>query len=76
MLRHDESIQTITETRVVPTKDFLTFEIDYVTPGGIHKTLHIAHHAADRIRNAVVSAVEAMPPAARAHSLTKSAQRK
>lgn len=76
MIRHAEKISQVTDSRVVETGKFYTIEVDYVTAGGVRKTLVMPHCVADRVRVAIASEIEIMPEERRKRSFFASFKRK
>lgn len=75
-MRHVEKVGRVTESRMIPGPKYVTFEIDYVTAGGVKKTLKLAHSEADAIRAAIMGELESMPAAVRTGSFFNSLRRK
>jgi hypothetical protein len=75
-MRHTENVRNITDYRAVDTGKYVTFEFDYVTTGGVKKTLKLAHCEADRIRAAVLGEIEMMGPERQRKSFWASLRRK
>ncbi len=76
MIKHPERVAAIGEARTVPSEDYAMIEIDYVTEGGIRKTLRLAHADADKLRVAIVGELESIPDGVRQASFMASARRK
>jgi hypothetical protein len=76
MIRHTERVGQVTETRAVEGPEFFTIEVDYVTEGGVRKTLALAHNDADMLRARLVDMFETMEPETRKRSFMASIRRK
>lgn len=76
MLKHPERVASIGEGRTVAGDDFAVIEVDYVTEGGIRKTLRLAHSDADKLRVMLIGELDAMDPEVRKASFMASARRK
>lgn len=76
MIRHTERVARVGETRTVDTGEYFVIEVDYVTEGGITKTLTLAHGDADALRVNLINAMDAMEPEARKRSFFASLRRK
>lgn len=75
-IRHIENIGRVTESRLVAGPKYATVEIDYVTAGGVQKTLKLAHGEAEQIRAAIGGALDIMPEGVRKGSFFASLKRK
>lgn len=53
MLRHDERVGAVERVRPVVTDGGLIMEIDYLTEGGIRKTLKLPHDDARKLKVAL-----------------------
>lgn len=73
--RYVEKIGRIGETRTVETGKYFTLEVDYVTAGGVSKTLTLAHSDADWLRAAIVDALDGLPEERRKRSFFASLRR-
>jgi hypothetical protein len=76
VITHTESVGRILAARRIEGDDYDSFEIDYTTPGGIRKTLRLAHGDADRLRVLVTGEIEDMPEERRKRSFLASLRRK
>lgn len=76
MIRHTEHVGAVTESRTVDAGEYFVIEIDYVTEGGIRKTLRLPHGEADKLRVALIGEIDAMEPEARKRSFIASLRRK
>lgn len=76
MLRHTERVASFTEARTVDTGEFLTIEVDYVTEGGVSKTLRMAHSDAAALRVFIVNEIDDMSLEVRERSWIASLRRK
>lgn len=74
--RYVEKIGRVGETRTVETGKYFTLEVDYVTAGGVTKTLSLAHCEADVLRVALQDAIGGMPEDRRKRSFFASLRRK
>jgi hypothetical protein len=74
-LRHIENIGRVTEGRLNAGPKYASVEIDYVTAGGIQKTLKIAHGEAEQIRALIGEALDVMPERVRKGSFFASLKR-
>jgi hypothetical protein len=76
MIKHPERVSRVVGGRTVETDGYFTLEVDYVTEGGVAKTLTLAHIDADALRVALVSQFENMEPEERKRSFFASGRRK
>lgn len=76
MIHHAEKVARITDSRAVETGKFYTIEVDYVTAGGIKKTLVMPHCLADQLRASIIGEIEMMPEDHRKRSFFASFRRK
>jgi hypothetical protein len=75
MIKHPERIARIGEARTVSGEAYDVIEVDYVTEGGIAKTLRLAHGDADRLRAALIGEFDSMDPEHRERSFMNSLRR-
>lgn len=73
--RYVEKIGRIGETRTIETGKYFTLEVDYVTAGGVSKTLKLAHSDAARLAVAIDSEFAALPEERRKRSFFASLRR-
>jgi hypothetical protein len=75
-MRHAEKIGRITEARTIDSGGYYTIEVDYVTTGGVKKTLVMPHCIADIMRVSIIGEIECMTDEARKRSFFASFKRK
>jgi hypothetical protein len=76
MIKHNENVkQVIPGARTVEADGYFTLEVDYVTEGGITKTLRLAHIDADTLRAALNGEFDSMEPEERKRSFFASGRR-
>jgi hypothetical protein len=73
--RHVENIGRISTARLVPGPKYVTIEIDYMTEGGVSKTLKLAHGDAEDVRGLIGRALDSMPALPRRGSFFASLKR-
>lgn len=74
-IRHAEKVSRVSESRSVETGSYYTLEVDYVTMGGVRKTLVLPHCVAESLRAALVDEIEAMSDERRKRSFFASFKR-
>jgi hypothetical protein len=74
-IRHAEKVSRVGESRSVETGSFYTLEVDYVTMGGVRKTLVLPHCVAESLRAALADEFETMPEERRKRSFFASFKR-
>ena len=60
MIKHAENVDQVKAARAVEAGDVFMIEIDYVTPGGIVKTMCLPFRQASRLRGLVMDAMQAI----------------
>jgi hypothetical protein len=76
MPRYMEKIGRIGDVRTVETGKYFTLEVDYVTAGGISKTLTLAHSDAAWLGSTIHDALTELPEERRKRSFFASLRRK
>ena len=61
MIKHAENVDRIKEARAVAAGEAVMIEIDYVTPGGITKTMRLPFRQASRVRGLIMDAIQTVP---------------
>jgi hypothetical protein len=74
-MRHAEKVARVTEARTVESGSYFTFEVDYVTAGGVRKTLVLPHSVGESLRATLTDEVDAMPAERRKRSFFASMKR-
>lgn len=74
-IKHTERVARIGDARTVETDGYFTIEVDYVTEGGVHMTLRLAHADADTLRTRLEGETDSMEPEARKRSFMASLRR-
>lgn len=76
MIHHAEKVARITDSRTVDSGRYDTIEVDYVTTGGVRKTLVLPHCVADHMRASIIGEFECMTDERRKRSFFASFKRK
>lgn len=75
-MRHAEKVARITDSRTVNSGAYDTIEVDYVTTGGVKKSLILPHCIADHMRASIIGEFECMSDERRRRSFFASFKRK
>lgn len=76
MTRYVEKIGRIQAARTIETGKYFTLEIDYVTAGGVTKTLSVPHYEADLLRVSLHNEIDDIPEERRKRSFFASFHRR
>ncbi|MEU0245138.1 hypothetical protein ABZ192_12535 [Streptomyces sp. NPDC006235] len=68
MIRHTEEASEVVGVRLDTSEEVAMLELDYVTPGGIRKTLRVRHTDAFKVRSGIAEVFDEMDPEARKRS--------
>lgn len=74
-IKHNERVASIGDSRTIAGEDFDYVEVDYVTEGGIRKTLRLPLSDAGDLRTQLAKQIDGMEPERRKRSFMASLKR-